>query len=128
MRTKDKKHDEPSAASLREMPEHDFSKASKSDRGYFHKKSLAAGGYSIPGPNGKGRTWIPAKGGRPKKGSGVEATSPQSIRLPESLWKYLEKEAQKRGMTRHALLRQIVSLWIAEGQTQKPRKRARKAA
>jgi hypothetical protein len=100
------KQREPSAASLREMPEVDFSKVKKLDRGHYYKKALAAGGY-YDGPDGK--RWVPMGPGRPKKGTQVEHTSPKSIRLPDGLWEQLDREAKKRGTTRHSLLREMIA-------------------
>jgi hypothetical protein len=103
------KRTEPSAASLREMPEVDFSKAKKSGRGHYHRKAVAAGGYG-DGPDGK--RWVPLTPGRPPKGIDAEATSPKSIRLPEGLWERLDREAKKRGTTRHRLLRELIAAWL----------------
>jgi hypothetical protein len=107
-----RKQAEPSAASLREMPEVDFAKAAKSARGHHFKKAVAAGGYSVPGPGGKGARWVPLRAGRPKKGTKVEPTEPRSVRFPEELWRRLDREARKLGVTRHALLRQVVAAWL----------------
>ncbi len=124
------KHERPSAESRREMPEHDFSKAAKRERGYHYKKIAADGGYWA-GPEGSLRWYPVGKGGRPKKDSGVEPSSPHSIRLPDSLWKRLDKEAKKVGVTRHALLRKIIVDVLAKADSADkpaPRKRARKVA
>jgi hypothetical protein len=110
------------------MPEHDFSKAAKRERGYHYKKITADGGYWA-GPEGSLRWYPVGKGGRPKKDSGVESSSPHSIRLPDSLWERLDKEAKKVGVTRHAFLRKIVVDVLAKADSAaKPRKRARKVA
>jgi hypothetical protein len=130
MKTKARRQREPSEDSLREMPEHDFSKAAKGERGQYYKRIVADGGYWA-GPEGSLRWYPMGKGGRPKKDSGVEPSSPHSIRLPDSLWKRLDKEAKKVGVTRHALLRKIIVDGLAEaGSVVKSvqRKRARKVA
>lgn len=130
MRTKGKKQEEPSAESLREMPEHDFSKAAKRERGHYYKRIVADGGYWA-GPEGSQRWYPVGKGGRPKKDSSVEPSSPHSIRLPDSLWKRLDKEAKKVGVTRHALLRKIIIDVLSQSGSRvksASRKRARKVA
>lgn len=99
---------EPSAASLREMPELE-ELSGRGDRGRYHKKASAAGGY-YDGPDGT--RWVPLKPGRPKTGAESEATAPRSVRFPASLWKRLDAEAKKRGTTRHALLRELVAEWL----------------
>lgn len=127
MTAKSKKRAEPSAKSLREIPEHDFSKAARSERGHHYKKIAADGGYWA-GPEGNLRWYPVGKGGRPKKDSGVEPSSPHSIRLPDSLWTQLGKVAKKLGVKRHALLRKIILDALAEDGPAAKRKRARKVA
>lgn len=98
----------PTAKSLREMPELE-ALPKRAQRGAFRKRAEAAGGYH-DGPDGE--TWTPLKRGRPKSGTKAETTSPRSVRFPTALWKQLDAEAKKRGTTRHALLRELVSKWL----------------
>lgn len=90
-----KKPVEPSAASLREIPPIDFSKAISFGRG--------------PEALQRALTWARAKRGRPKKGERAAGTVTRSLRLPEAAWKALEKAAKRQGTTVHALIRQAIA-------------------
>jgi hypothetical protein len=84
----------PSKASLREMPEVDFST-----------------GFVRRGPDGLREVLAHAraKRGRPKKGEVAAGSSPRSVRLPDADWAALEVLAKKRGTTVHAILRESVA-------------------
>src|SRR5207248_3239434 len=86
-------HRGPSAKSLEEMPEADFSRIRVSRNKYAVKAVATASRIQY----GKGR---------PRKGSEVGPTPARSIRLPETVWKDLENEAHARATTVHALLRE----------------------
>jgi hypothetical protein len=92
--------DRPSAASLREIPEFDFAKAPIVGRG----------------PEGilKVLEWgrVQRSRGRPKKGAASASTATRTIRFSEATWSELEQQAKKRGMTLHALLREVIVKWL----------------
>lgn len=89
----------PSEASLRDIPplqEDDVIEFGRGKAGL--KRALA---------------WSRAKRGRPKKGEAAEGTSTRSVRLPIKVWDELEREAERRGVTLHALLREAVARTLA---------------
>jgi hypothetical protein len=90
---------EPSAASLHEIPEIDFSKAVVLGRG--------AAGLR------RARALLKAKRGRPKKGMQPDGSSPRSIRFSDAMWRDLERRAKRKGVTLHALLREVIAEWLA---------------
>jgi len=98
-RRKTTKHTEPSEASLKEIPEVDFTKARV--RRNPHAARIAKEGITVQ----VGR-------GRPKKLSEVGGTSPRSVRFPDEVWRVLEARAKKRGLTLHAALREAILAWI----------------
>jgi hypothetical protein len=89
----------PSAASLREIPEIDFSKSVVLGRG--------AAGLR------KAKALFKARRGRPKKGKHPDGSSPRSIRFSDATWRDLERRAKQKGLTLHALLREVIAEWIA---------------
>src|SRR5450755_3883729 len=93
------RHAEPSEASLREIPEVDFSKARVRRNPYAAR--IAREGITVQ----VGR-------GRPKKLAEVGGTSPRSVRFPDSIWKVIETRAKKKGITLHAALREAILAWI----------------
>ena len=95
------KHTEPSKASLKEMPEVDFSKARV--RKNHHAARIAKEGITVQ----LGR-------GRPKKLEEVGGTSPRSVRFPDEIWKIIEARAKKKGITLHAALREAILVWVEE--------------
>ena len=97
----------PSKASLREIPEADFSK------GTWRRNPLAARiakeGYFLP----DGRHVMPqARRGRPKKGEETGPSTPRSVRFPAAIWNELEKRAAAEGMSLHAALRAAIVEWL----------------
>jgi hypothetical protein len=90
---------EPSKASLREIPEVDFSSARVRRNPYAAR--IAREGMVVQ----VGR-------GRPKKLLEVGGTEPRSIRFPDAVWKQIEERARKRGLTVHAALREAVLAWL----------------
>jgi len=96
MRTR---HSEPSEASLREIPEVDFTKARVRRNPYAAR--IAKEGITVQ--VGKGR---------PRKLHEVGGTSPRSVRFADEVWRLLEARAKKRGLTLHAALREAILEWI----------------
>jgi hypothetical protein len=88
---------EPSRASLKEIPPMDFSKARRNP----YAARLRKEGLTVQ--VGKGR---------PKKLLEVGGTTPRSVRFPDVVWESLEKQAKKRGMTLHAALRAAILEWL----------------
>ena len=93
-----RQHQEPSRASLRDIPEIDFDKV-KVRRNPFAARIAAEG--------------IHLKRGRPRKGEETGPTTPRSIRFPGPVWKRLEKQAKAKGLTLHAALRAAVLEWVS---------------
>jgi hypothetical protein len=95
----------PSAASLREIPEIDFSRAIVRPNPFADR--IAREGYFLP----DGRHVMPLPGpGRPKKGEET-GTVPRSVRFSPHVWKSLEKRAKEKGLTLHAALRVAIIEW-----------------
>jgi hypothetical protein len=90
---------EPSRASLKEIPEIDFSRA-KVRRNPYAKRIAQEG------------TTVQVGRGRPRRLLEVGGTEPRSIRFPEVIWKKLESRARRRGMTLHAALREAILEWL----------------
>ena len=97
--SKRKRSVEPSEASLREIPEIDFSKAVVLGRGAVGLR--------------RARALLKATRGRPKKGTLPDGSSPRSIRFSDAMWRDLERRARRKGVTLHALLREVIAEWLA---------------
>ena len=95
-------HDEPSAAALAEMPEADFRRVRVRPNKYAAKGAAAAANIQY------GR-------GRPRNGTEVGPTPTRSLRLPEAVWKALEREARQRSTTVHALMRELIVTHVSKG-------------
>jgi hypothetical protein len=93
-----KRLSEPSAASLRAIPELDLSKAIVLGRG---AKGLQ-----------RARALLKERRGRPHKGVTPSGSIPRSVRFTEQMWRELERRAKRRGMTLHALLREVIAEWL----------------
>lgn len=91
----------PSKASLREIPEVDFSKAKVRRNPYAAR--IAREGISVQ----VGR-------GRPTKLLEVGPTHPRSVRFPDEVWKRIEASAKRRGITPHAALREAILAWLKD--------------
>lgn len=87
----------PSAASLREIPELD--------------KDVKVLGRGAAGLR-RAKALLSTKRGRPKKGQRAEGSTPRSVRLPDRVWERLEEEAERRGQSVHALLREAIAKWL----------------
>lgn len=93
------KHQEPSKASLKEIPEVDFTKVRARPNPYAAR--IAKEGITVQ----VGR-------GRPRKLEEVGGTSPRSVRFPDDVWEKLERRAKKEGISLHAALRQAILAWL----------------
>ena len=91
---------EPSAASLREIPEVDFSTVKVRRNPYAAR--IAKDGIIVQ----VGR-------GRPRKLREVGGTQPRSVRFPGAVWRQIEARAKKKGLTVHAALREAILGWLA---------------
>ncbi len=88
---------EPSKASLREIPEVDFTRAKVRRNPYAAR--VAAEGI------------VHVQPGRPKKGTETGPTEPRSIRFPAPVWKLLEARAKAQGLSLHSALRAAIIDW-----------------
>jgi hypothetical protein len=93
------KHPEPSKASLKEMPEVDFTKARVIRNP--HAARIAKEGITVQ----IGR-------GRPRKLAEVGGTSPRSVRFPDKVWTMIERRAKKKEIALHAALREAILAWL----------------
>ena len=89
---------EPSVASLRAIPELDFSKAIVLGRG--------AAGLR------RAHALLKERRGRPRAGTSPTGSSPRSIRFTDQMWLELERRAKRRRITLHALLREVIADWL----------------
>jgi hypothetical protein len=96
---KRRKQREPSKASLREMPEVDFSKAR------VHRNPYAA-------RIAKEGIVVQVGRGRPKRLLEVGGTHPRSVRFPHAVWKQVEARAKAKGVSVHAALREAIIAWL----------------
>lgn len=94
-----RRHCGPSASSLREIPEVDFSKVTV--RRNLYARRVAKEGITVH-----------VARGRPRKGSETGQTIPRSVRFPASVWAQLERRARAEGMPLHAALRAAVLTWL----------------
>lgn len=99
-------HAPPSRASLREMPEADFTKPGWR-RGSHLAPRIREGGLTFQ-VKGQKPIVLREAAGRPKPGEGPGPTTPRSIRLPVAVWAALEARAKRKGTTVHAELRAAV--------------------
>lgn len=90
---------EPSRASLRDIPEIDFTIARIRRNPYA--AAIMKSGITIQ----VGR-------GRPRKLLEVGVTTPRSVRFPAAVWKRIEVRAKARGLTLHAALREAILAWL----------------
>ena len=88
----------PSKASLREMPEVDFSRARVRQNPYA--KRIKAEGLVVQ----VGR-------GRPQKLLEAGGTVPRSVRFSPAVWALLERRAKAKGLSLHAALREAIVAW-----------------
>lgn len=102
-RKRQAQHEEPSVASLREMPE--LSPKAKL-RPNPYAERIAKEGMAIH-----------VRRGRPKKGEETGPTTPRSIRFPDAFWKDIETQAKADGLSVHAALREAVMAWLQKSHT-----------
>jgi hypothetical protein len=93
-----RKQREPSAASIRAMPEVRFTRATAKPNPYFERYWAEQG--------------VKPRRGRPKKGEESGPTHPRSIRFPDEVWSRLEAVARSQHLTVHAALRTAVLQWM----------------
>ena len=110
MKKASKKQKEPSRASLKEMPEIDFSKA-RARKNPYAARIAKDGGYWIE-VDGEPPRFVRTAEGRPKKGAPAAHSITKSVRFPDEVWKALEKRAKKQGITLHAALRKAIVEWL----------------
>ena len=96
-----RKNAAPSAQSLREIPEVDFSRAKVRRNPYAAR--IAEEGISVH-----------LRRGRPAKGAETGPTIPRSVRFPEGVWKQLQRRAKAEGLPLHAALRAAVLAWLRD--------------
>ena len=135
---KAKSNQEPSAASLRAMPELDFTsyrvrrnpyaaRIAREGAHVVHDEPTAASVAEMPEAeldaarvrrnpyaSRAAETRLQYGRGRPRGGNEVGPTPTRSLRLPVSQWQALDAEARARGTTTHALLREIIARFFAE--------------
>lgn len=99
--------DEPSAESLKAIPE-------LSPDAAF----LGRGPEGMRMAQGLSRA---IRRGRPPKGEQAEGTSTRTVRLPESYWAALDMLAEQLGMTTHGAMREGIVQWIARAGDKLPR-------
>ncbi len=100
--TPDRAPRNPSARSLREMPEMDMTRAARRNP---YAARIARDGYVVN-----------VKRGRPPKGSEAGPTVTKSVRLPPEVWERLEASARVQGVALHALLRAALLAWLEQSQ------------
>jgi predicted DNA-binding ribbon-helix-helix protein len=57
---------------------------------------------------------LKAQRGRPRKGTRAPGSSPRSVRFTDETWLELERRAKRRGITLHALLREVIADWLTK--------------
>jgi hypothetical protein len=113
-------HEEPSEESLREIPPSDPETSIELGRGAEGLRRARAFSALLR----------PTRG-RPKKGGAATGSSGRSVRLPDVVWDELERIAEAREVSAHALMREAIVRWVLdvrEAADGKPRKRARRVA
>lgn len=119
-RARTRPNQEPSAESLREMPE-----------------SAGSGRYFGRGEEGlqNALAYLSTVRGRPRAGTTAVGTTARSVRLPTDAWELLDARAQELGISAHALCKRIFAEWLyTSGQVTpkavntRSRKRRRKVA
>jgi hypothetical protein len=136
----------PSAASLREMPEVDFTKVRVRRNPYAaviaregiavaHDEPSSRSLEDAPevdfrrvkaraNPYAEELSRLKAGRGRPKKGQEIGPTPARSIRLPVTLWAALEAAARDSNTTVHALLRLAVTHLLESNRFEGPAARS----
>ena len=92
-------HDAPTKASVREIPEADFARTTPRRNPYVTRAAEPRAQWQY------GR-------GRPARGKEIGPTTVRSLRLPDDAWAALDREAKRRKTTTHALLRELVAMFL----------------
>jgi len=134
---------EPTAASLREIPQVDFSRYTIQQNPYadriardgirvVHDEPSSESLAEIPEPDfasvlsrrnpyasraAEAVARMQLGQGRPRRGHESGPTPTRSIRLPQSVWEALEEEARRTGATVHALLRKSVTTYLLRSES-----------
>ena len=103
----------PSAKSLKEMPEVNFTKSVRLGRGLHARKIAQDGGYYVQ-PDGEPARFVQTRQGRPKKGQPKATTQTKNVRLPPDLWETIERVANDNGLSLHAAMRQAMLEWLGK--------------
>jgi hypothetical protein len=130
------KTDEPSAATLRELPEIDFERYRVRRNPFAARISREGIEILHDGPSQRSLSEMPEADfsaarvqrnpytsraaepaiqygrGRPRAGQEIGPTPGRTLRLPESAWRALEVEAKDKRTTVHALLRELVMMHL----------------
>ncbi len=130
------KREEPSAASLRELPEVDLerfrvrrnpyaSRIAREGRKIVHESPRARSLADMPEPDfdrvhvrrnpyatRAAEPQLQYGRGRPPRGDETGGTSTRSVRLPAAIWRELETLARERHTTVHALLREVIMAFV----------------
>jgi hypothetical protein len=93
-------HHEPSPDSLAELPPTSFSVGTRLRRNPYANRAAES------------RSKLQYGRGRPAAGNEIGPTTPRSLRLPDAVWDELEAEAKARSTTVHALLRELITLYL----------------
>ena len=116
----------PSAKSLKEIPEVDFSKSVR--RGLYARKISKDGGYYVQ-PDGEAASFVQTRQGRPKKDEPKATTQTKNVRLPPEVWEVMERAAEEHGLSLHAAMRRALLEWLGRVRRTSPRApRATRAA
>lgn len=110
-------HEEPSAASLREIPPIDPEKSISFGRG--------ADGFR------RARAFTALMREHMRKGGAARASSRRTLSLDDAVWSQLDRMAEAQGLSARALVRNVIVRWVLDARettNAKPRKRARKVA
>jgi hypothetical protein len=112
--------EEPSAASLREMPEADYSKG-KWRRTNRYANAIRRGGMTIHVDGHEPRHFAPWEIGltRNVKYCLAKPAQRRTISLPASMWKRLDARAKKFGLTPREAVSTAVARWL-EGKPSEP--------
>jgi hypothetical protein len=132
------KREEPSAASLRELPEVELARyrvrrnpyaarIAREGRKLVHEGPRASSLADIPEPDfdrvhvrrnpyasRAAEPRLQYGRGRPPRGEETGGTSTRSLRLPAALWKELEALARERQTTVHALVREVIVAFVQQ--------------
>jgi hypothetical protein len=110
----------PSAKSLKEIPELDFSKSTRRGRGLHARKIAKDGGYYVQA-DGEAASFVQTRQGRPNKDEPKATTQTKNVRLPPEVWEVMERAAEDRGLSLHAAMRRALLEWLRRTRRTSPR-------